>query len=385
MIDIASFSDKLQDIGIEFITGVPDTLLNDFCLHIENLWPENKHVIAANEGNAIGLAAGYHLATGTVPLVYMQNSGIGNTVNPILSLVHQGVYSIPLILLIGWRGEPGRNDHAQHKKQGEITTTLLETMDIPYKVLTDDTEGTIEALKWSLDVTKTSNSPVALIATKGVFEKGEKAGFNDENEQLLSREEAINCVLDSIPESAIVVASTGRATRELYELRNIRKEKHNHDFLNVGAMGHTSSIATGLSLGTKQTVVCLEGDSSAIMHLGAFTTTGGINPKNFLHVVLNNGVHESVGGQQSAGFSANLTDIATNSGYKTMGKAFKNVDDIKQAVEDILKNEGPSFIEIIIRKGIRADMPQLKFDLKETKKKLMKSLQPNKSDCIKSK
>ncbi len=379
MIDIASFSDKLHDSGIEFITGVPDTLLNDFCLHIEDSWSKDRHVIAANEGNAIGLAAGYHLATGTIPLVYMQNSGIGNTVNPILSLVHQGVYSIPLILLIGWRGEPGRNDHAQHKKQGEITTTLLETMDIPYKVLTDDTEGTIEALKWSLDVAKTSNSPVALIATKGVFEKGEKAGFNSDDKQLLSREEAINCVLNTIPHDSIVVASTGRATRELYELRNIRKEKHNYDFLNVGAMGHTSSIATGLSLGTKQTVVCLEGDSSAIMHLGAFTTTGGIKPKNILHVVLNNGVHESVGGQQSAGFSANLTDIATNSGYKTMGKAFKNVDDIKQAVKSLLKNEGPSFLEIIIRKGIRSDMPPLKFDLLEAKEEFMSNQQSKNS------
>jgi phosphonopyruvate decarboxylase len=310
MIDQTLFSNELINSGIEFITGVPDTLLNDFCLHIENSWPRDKHVIAANEGNAIGLAAGYHLATGTVPLVYMQNSGIGNTVNPILSLVHQGVYSIPLILLIGWRGEPGRNDHAQHKKQGEITTTLLETMDIPYKVLTDDTEGTIEALKWSLDVAKTSNSPVALIATKGVFEKGEKAGFNSDDKQLLSREEAINIVLNSIPDNSIVVASTGRTTRELFELRNSRNEKHNRDFLNVGSMGHTSSIATGIALATERKVVCLEGDSSAIMHMGSLTTTGVMKPENFMHIVLNNGVHESVGGQKSAGYNANLTEIA---------------------------------------------------------------------------
>jgi len=380
MIDIALFSDKLQDLGIEFITGVPDTLLNDFCLYIENTWQKEKHVIAANEGNAIGLAAGYHLATGSIPLVYMQNSGIGNTVNPLLSLTHELVYCIPMILLIGWRGEPSRNDHAQHKKQGKITPALLETMDIPYKVVPDNTEEALETLTWALDVATTSNSPVALFATKGVFEKGEKDAFNNEDNDLLSREEAINCVLNAIPHDSIVVASTGRATRELYELRNIRKEKHNHDFLNVGAMGHTSSIATGLSLGTKQTVVCLEGDSSAIMHLGAFTTTGGIKPKNLLHVVLNNGVHESVGGQQSAGFSANLTNIAANSGYKTMGKAFKNVDDIKQAVEDILKNEGPSFIEIIIRKGIRADMPPLKFDLLEAKVEFMSSQQSKNSN-----
>lgn len=371
MIDQTLFSNELINSGIEFITGVPDTLLNDFCLHIENSWPRDKHVIAANEGNAIGLAAGYHLATGTVPLVYMQNSGIGNTVNPILSLVHQGVYSIPLILLIGWRGEPGRNDHAQHKKQGEITTTLLETMDIPYKVLTDDTEGTIEALKWSLDVAKTSNSPVALIATKGVFEKGEKAGFNSDDKQLLSREEAINIVLNSIPDNSIVVASTGRTTRELFELRNSRHEKHNRDFLNVGSMGHTSSIATGIALATERKVVCLEGDSSAIMHMGSLTTTGVMKPENFMHIVLNNGVHESVGGQKSAGYNANLTEIARHSGYNTVDKSVITNEEITEAIKSLETSDGPAFIEIIIRKGIRKDMPPLNFDLIDSKNEFM--------------
>lgn len=380
MIDQALFSNELINCGIEFITGVPDTLLNDFCLHIENSWPRDKHVIATNEGNAIGLAAGYHLATGTVPLVYMQNSGIGNTVNPILSLVHQGVYSIPLILLIGWRGEPGRNDHAQHKKQGEITTTLLETMDIPYKVLTDDTEGTIEALKWSLDVAKTSNSPVALIATKSVFEKGEKAGFNSDDKQLLSREEAINIVLNSIPDNSIVVASTGRTTRELFELRNSRNEKHNRDFLNVGSMGHTSSIATGIALATERKVVCLEGDSSAIMHMGSLTTTGIMKPGNFIHIVLNNGVHESVGGQKSAGYNANLTEIARHSGYNTVDKSVITNKEITEAIKSLETSDGPAFIEIIIRKGIRKDMPPLKFDLLYSKKDLMSNLQNKNSN-----
>jgi phosphonopyruvate decarboxylase len=333
MIDIALFSNKLLNYGVEFITGVPDTLLNDFCLHIENSWPKEKHIIAANEGNAIGLAAGYHLATGTTPLVYMQNSGIGNTVNPLLSLTHKQVYSIPMILLVGWRGEPGRNDHAQHKKQGEITSALLETMDIPYKVVSENTVKTLETLTWAVETAKTINSPVALLAGKGVFEKGEKAGFNSENDQLLSREEAINCVLNTIPSDAIVVASTGRATRELYELRNIRKEKHDTDFLNVGAMGHTSSIAIGIVLATDRQVVCLEGDSSAIMHLGSFTTTGLLKPENLLHVVLNNGVHESVGGQKSAGYEVELTEIAKHSGYCTIEKPVKTIKEISTAIK----------------------------------------------------
>lgn len=371
MIDIASFSDKLHNSGIEFITGVPDTLLNDFCLHIEDSWSKDRHVIAANEGNAIGLAAGYHLATGTIPLVYMQNSGIGNTVNPLLSLTHGQVYCMPMILLIGWRGERGSNDHAQHKKQGEVTPLLLETMDVPYKVVPDNTEEALSILKWALEEAITSNSPVALLATKGVFEKGEKAGFNSENEQLLSREEAINVVLDSIPENSIVVASTGRATRELYELRNIRKESHENDFLNVGAMGHTSSIGLGIAMATKRKVVCLEGDSSAIMHLGSFTTTGLLKPDNFLHIVLNNGVHESVGGQKSAGFNVNLTEIAKHCGYVTIEKSVKTIEEINTAIKTLNDSDGPAFMEIIIRKGIRKDMPPLRFDLINSKNELM--------------
>ncbi len=371
MIDIASFSEKLYDSGIEFITGVPDTLLNDFCLHIEDSWSKDRHVIAANEGNAIGLAAGYHLATGTIPLVYMQNSGIGNTVNPLLSLTHKLVYCIPMILLIGWRGEPDKNDHAQHKKQGEITPALLETMDIPYKVVPYNTEEALSILTWALEVAITSNSPVALLATKGVFEKGEKAGFNSENEQQLSREEAINVVLDSIPDNAIVVASTGRATRELFELRNIRKESHENDFLNVGAMGHTSSIALGIAMATEREVVCLEGDSSAIMHLGSFSTTGLMRPSNFLHIVLNNGVHESVGGQKSAGFNVDLTEIAKHCGYVTIEKSVKTIEEINTAFKTLNNSDGPAFIEIIIRKGIRKDMPPLRFDLLNSKKELM--------------
>lgn len=374
MIDLELFSDNLTQEEIEFITGVPDTLLNDFCLYLENYWPKNKHIIAANEGNSIGLAAGYYLATSTIPLVYMQNSGIGNTINPILSLTHNHVYGIPMILLIGWRGEPNKNDHAQHQKQGEITPLLLDSMDIPYKLVPNNTIEAIETFNWAKEIAKKTNNPVALIATKGVFEKGEKAGFNNENENLLSREEAINCVLDSISKNTIVVASTGRATRELFELRNIRGENHFNDFLNVGAMGHTSSIASGIAIATDRKVVCIEGDSSAIMHLGSFTTIGLIKPNNFLHIVLNNGVHESVGGQKSAGFNADLTKIAKHSGYSTIDKSVKTNNEIKDAINYLKMINGPTFIEIIIRKGIRKDMPPLKFDLKDSKKGLMNNI-----------
>jgi len=373
MIDLKKFIDGLHTEGVKFITGVPDTLLNDFCLYVADKWPQELHVIAANEGNAVALAAGYYISSSSVPLVYMQNSGLGNTVNPILSLTDKDVYAIPMVLLIGWRGDPAIKDHAQHRKQGQLTPVLLDTMDIPYKILEYDTNDTLDKLKWAVNTTKEINSAVALIVKKGILEKGEKEGFKGEGIELLSREEAIKCVIESVPENALFVASTGRATRELYELRNLSGKGHERDFLNVGAMGHTSSIALGLSIGLKNClVVCLEGDSSAIMHLGALTTIGKVKPAKFLHILLNNGVHESVGGQPSAGFSADLTAIAENSGYNTVGSAVKTATDLQQSIKILLEKKGPCFIEIFIKKGIRSDLPPLKFNLKNSKENFMK-------------
>lgn len=374
MVDIKKFADKILESGVEFITGVPDTLLNDFCLYVESNWKKDKHVIAANEGNAVALAAGYYLATGTIPLVYMQNSGLGNAVNPLVSLTYKDIYNIPLVLLIGWRGDPDVTDHVQHQKQGELTPILLNDMEIPYRILVNDTRDALNNVKWAVSYAKEYSKPIALIVKKSVLERGEKSRFENESDTLLTREEAINCILDYIPKDSIVVASTGRSTRELHELRNIRKEKHENDFLNVGAMGHSSSIATGIALGTNKTVVCLEGDSSAIMHLGSFTTSGNIKPKNLFHIILNNGAHESVGGQKSAGLNANLSGIAECSGYVTIGKAARMKNEIKASIEELRKKDGPLFLEILIRKGIRPDMPPLKFNLVDSKNILMGNL-----------
>lgn len=360
MIDQEKFIKYLQNNGIEFITGVPDTLLNDFCLFIENQWPKDKHIIAANEGNAVAIAAGYHLATGSIPLVYMQNSGLGNTVNPLLSLTHKEVYSIPMILLIGWRGQPGIKDHAQHKKQGELTPVLLSSMDIPYKIIEDNLEYAINAVSWALNTAKNMKSPVALLATKGVFAKASKEDFKEKSIYPLSREQAIECILKSVPPDTIFVASTGRITRELYALRDLHGTGHKMDFLNVGAMGHASSIATGIAIANKnKLVVCLDGDAAAIMHLGALTTSGTLGLSNFLHVVLNNGVHESVGGQETAGFKVNLTQIAKYSGYTTTETWVSTKTEIENQIRNLLLVPAPSFLEIKIKKGIRKNLPPL--------------------------
>ena len=369
MIDQIKFQQQLKKAGVEFITGVPDTLLNEFCISVEENWSKEKHIIAANEGNAVALASGYHLSTGTVPLVYMQNSGMGNTLNPLLSLSNKEVYSIPMILLIGWRGDPSVKDHAQHKKQGELTPVLLDDLDIPYKILPDNEEAVLEASQWAVDTAKEINTPVALIAKKNVLEKGSKLDLSLlPSEYKMFREDVIEILLNHLPKDTIYVAATGRATRELYFLRKHRNESHENDFLNIGAMGHTSSVALGIAVAQRDRyVVCLDGDASAIMHLGAFAIQGNQDVSNLLHVVMNNGVHESVGGQASVGFDIDLTSIAKHSGYNTLEQAAANSSEFLNAVDQLSKANKPAFVEVKIRKGMRSKLPPLNITPKELK------------------
>lgn len=380
MIDQKKIYDCLQKEGVDFITGVPDSLLNEFCLYVNSILTKKEHVIAANEGNAVALAAGHHIATGGIPLVYMQNSGIGNAMNPLLSLTNKDVYSIPMVLLIGWRGDPSVKDHAHHKKQGQLTPTLLDNADIPFKIIDENEQNTLDAAKWAVKTAKNISSPVALLAKKGVFEKGIKKDLLAEPSKFsMSRENAIKCTLECAPKDAICIATTGRATRELYELRNINGIAHDMDFLNVGAMGHASSISAGIALGAKKRIViCFDGDAAAVMHLGALTTTGLIGPKNFLHIVLNNGSHESVGGQPSVGFNVNLTAIAESAGYKTVGAAVDNENALKNAIIELTKNNGPAFIDAHIRKGIRKNIPPLNVSYLNLKENLMKNIKNSK-------
>lgn len=371
MIDLNRMEQTLRKLSVTFISGVPDTLLNDFCLHIENNWEKNNHVIAANEGNAIGLAAGHQMATGDVPLVYMQNSGIGNALNPLISLTHPSVYGVPMILLIGWRGNPEAKDHPQHTKQGILTPVFMEDVDIPWKKLSNLDDEVESDLMWAVETAKLKNGPVALIVPKGVLERGEKSGFEDDL-KLMSREEAIHVLVQQMHPNTIFVASTGRATRELYEVRRLRGEGHSHDFLNVGAMGHSSSIALGIAIGRpNRFVVCIDGDAAALMHLGALPVNAQLKHcKRFIHVVLNNGVHESVGGQNAATGNISLHEVAKVSGYNVGLKRITSSTELVAEIESIkkTKDRGPYFVEVLIRKGMRPDMPVLKFDLQEHRK-----------------
>lgn len=373
MLSLPYLYNSLQELGIRFFTGVPDSLLNDFCLFLEKNVSNRYHVMAANEGNAIGIAVGHYLATGEIPLVYMQNSGIGNATNPLLSLAHKTVYSVPMILLIGWRGDPSVSDHSQHKKQGELTPVLMSDMDIPFEILDSD-HTVIDKFRWALTTTRKMESPVALIVKKGILSNSIKKQVYP-NSNLMSREEAISAVLDMMGDSAIYLATTGRATRELHEQIELHGLSHGTEFLNVGAMGHLSSIGLGMALGCKERrIVVFDGDAAAIMHMGSFATNGRYHPENLMHIVLNNGVNESVGGQKSAGQYVNLTSIANSCGYKTVSKAINSIGELKDAVKSLSQMHQLCFLDIHIRQGIRKDIPMLNINHINQKKKLMDTM-----------
>ncbi|MDQ8186282.1 phosphonopyruvate decarboxylase [Pelagicoccus sp. SDUM812002] len=376
MIDLSAFYKLLKTEGVDFVTGVPDTLLNDFCLGLDTHWPNNSHVIAANEGNAIAIAAGRHLATGTIPLVYMQNSGMGNAVNPLISLTNPTVYSIPMVLLIGWRGKPGSGDWPQHQRQGELSPLLLDALEIPYQTLESNNSKCAEMASWAVRTARKNQKPTALLVSKGVLAKKEKSGFEASTQKYqLSRENAIRTIVQNATHDAIFVASTGRITRELYAIREDLGQSHDADFLNVGAMGHSLSIATGLATAEpKRQVICLDGDGAAIMHLGSLPISSNLSLPNLIHVVLNNGVHESVGGQPTVGHMANLTAIAAASGYRSLDSFVESAEELGQALRQMQNSHRPSFIEVRIQKGMRTTMPILKIIPKDQKQRIMNHL-----------
>lgn len=360
MVNQEKLFNSLTEQGINFFTGVPDSLLNDFCLYLCNHYDKDRHVMAANEGNAVAIAAGHYLATGDIPLVYMQNSGIGNASNPLLSLTHECVYGIPMILVIGWRGDPAIKDHAQHKKQGKLTPVLMKDMDIPYEIL-DDEATVIAKFAWAYQRAKEISSPVALIAKKGVLAQKEKHQDYPES-TLMSREEAISAVIEVFGSDAIYLASTGRATRELHEQLKLKGIDCGHEFLNVGSMGHVSSVALGMAIARPdKKIVVFDGDAATVMHMGSLATIGRYQPKNLIHIVLNNGVNESVGGQPSAGQKINLTNIAKACGYSTSIYVEKDRD-LKSVINGLSESDKPIFIDVHVRQGIRKDMPKLDID-----------------------
>ncbi|MCF7878924.1 MAG: phosphonopyruvate decarboxylase [Candidatus Omnitrophica bacterium] len=362
----------LKDNGVGFFTGVPDSLLKYLCAYITDNTTDKEHIIAANEGGAVSLAAGYHLATGKIPLVYLQNSGLGNTVNPLLSLADKKIYSIPMVLLIGWRGKPGTKDEPQHIKQGRIQNDLLRVLDIPFLVIGPDIDDLTDPVNQIIKTAKDNSSPVAIVVQPNTFEEYKlKACFEDKYQ--LTREEAIETILESVSLKDIVISTTGKTSREVYEYRERKKQGYQNDFLTVGSMGHASQIALGVTLNTKKRVICLDGDGAILMHMGALAIIGTKKPKNFIHIVLNNGSHDSVGGQPTVGFSISLTKIAEGCGYSFV-ESISNKDDLQDALKRAFEKKGPLMIEVLIKKGARPDLGRPKTTPVQNKEALMKLL-----------
>ncbi len=354
MIDVKNFYSKLQKNGIDFFAGVPDSLLKNICAYITANTPAEKNIITANEGAAVALGAGYHLATNKIPLIYMQNSGIGNAVNPLMSLADKEVYSIPMILLIGWRGEPGVKDEPQHIKQGRVSSALLDSMEIPYKVLDENSDYT-KIIDESVKTATNTSAPVAILVRKGTFDSFFLKQENNEEPEL-TREEALEQILPFIPKDAVIVSTTGMLSRELFELREKYNESHQSDFLTVGSMGHTSQIALGIALAKPdKQVFCFDGDGSAIMHLGSYAVAGSLAPENLKIIVFNNGAHDSVGGQPTIGRTINFPGVAEAAGLKSFGTV-QTITDINNVLHQIVNDKCTAFLEIKIKKGARKDL-----------------------------
>jgi phosphonopyruvate decarboxylase len=354
MIHVKDFYEELLDNQIDFFTGVPDSLLKDFCAYLTDNTNTTNNVIAANEGGAIGLAAGHYLATGKIPLIYMQNSGLGNVVNPLLSLADKEVYSIPMILLIGWRGEPGVKDEPQHVKQGRVTISLLQSMEIDHIIMDENTDFRIE-IRNLITKCKLLSRPVAIVIRKNTFESYKLQNKHSDVSEI-SREDALNLVVSNIPNDSIIVSTTGMLSRELFELREKNGQNHNFDFLTVGSMGHASQIALGIAIAKpERNVFCFDGDGAVLMHLGGLGIIGNIAPKNFKHIVFNNGAHDSVGGQPTVAMNLSIVDIALASNYCFAERVISH-ENIKTSIRNLTEKSGPGLIEIIVKKGARKDL-----------------------------
>ena len=357
MVEVKEFYNELLNNDISFFTGVPDSLLKSFCAYIKDNVSAKKNIISANEGNAIGLASGYYLGTRKIGLVYMQNSGIGNAVNPLASLTDKLVYSIPMLLVIGWRGEPNKKDEPQHKKQGLITTETLEMLGIKYDILDTDTNNDEMKLKVkkAYSYMNENNEPYALVIKKDTFDEY-KLKNNTVFDFEMTREEAIEIVVSKMKENSVAVSTTGMASRELFELREKHKENHSKDFLTVGSMGHASQIALGIALSNKdKEVYCIDGDGALLMHLGGLAIIGNAKPKNFRHILINNGAHDSVGGQETVGLKIDTLAIAKACGYKECYSCSSKVELINLS-EKITNVEGPVLLEVKVKKGARKDL-----------------------------
>jgi phosphonopyruvate decarboxylase len=343
MISPGKLYDFLKKKDVSFFTGVPDSLLKHFLKYVQDHSSPDEHIITANEGLAVGLASGYHFATGKLPLVYLQNSGLGNLINPLTSLADKEMYSIPMLLLIGWRGKPGTKDEPQHVKMGRITKELLEVLEVPVYQLGENEEAGFASINDAIEEASEYKKPVALLVPEEIFERYE--GKAVENHYSLIREEVIKKIITQLKGDETVVCTTGKIGREFYEHNELLERRISNYFLSVGAMGHASHIALGVANRKTGRTIMLDGDGALLMQMGALPVIAQHVSSDFIHIVINNGSHESVGGQPTAAFLADCCDLAKASGY-TNTVRITNEGELLHWLNNGLFAPGLQFVEI---------------------------------------
>lgn len=370
MINSKKFLDRLKENEFDYFSGVPDSTFKELITEI-TLDSEVSHRIAANECEAISLASGYHLATEKIGITYMQNSGFGKIVNPLTSLLSKDVYSIPTVLFIGYRGEPGKKDEPQHKMMGKKNLKLLEILEIKYEFLPDNLKDAIECVKKMRDMAVENKYATAIIIKKGLFKRLEKNTLGDDSK--LGREESIKIILENITEEYKIISTTGKTSRELFEQR-IAKSKIPNDFLTVGSMGCSSSIACEIAMQkNKKKIICLDGDGAAIMQMGSFATIGSLAPKNFIQILFDNNSYDSTGGQKTNSDVVDFEGIAKACNYKYF-KTISNKNSLITELKNIDNIVGPILLVIEVKKGARSNLGRPTKTPIENKTEFMNSL-----------
>lgn len=371
MLDCQQFLDQIRGHGITFSTGVPDSLLKDFCACIAD---SGSDIIAANEGGAVALATGHHLATGKIPFVYMQNSGFGNTINPLTSLTDPEVYSIPMLIMVGWRGEPNVKDEPQHIKMGRVNEALIRALEIPYCILSMDFATAQAQLAEAVRYMAEHQAPYILLVRTGTFASYKMKKIAQVKDFGWKREDVIHAILSKLAAADVVVSTTGKASREVFEKRSADGQLYDKDFLTVGCMGHASQIALGIALEKKdRQVYCLDGDGAFLMHMGAAAIVGDLKPRNYRHIVINNGSHDSVGGQPSVAFGMDLCQIAIGCGYNAAFSVESNLD-LETVFDEFATTSGPVFLEVKTNRGARENLGRPTIKPIDNKKDFMKNL-----------
>lgn len=373
MIKVQDVFQQIEKMGIEVVAGVPDSTLKHFCDGLQTYRGRFRHYVSANEGAAVGIAIGSYLASGKPACVYMQNSGIGNVVNPIASLAHEEVYGVPMLFIVGWRGEPGTKDEPQHAFQGRATCQMFETLEIPYTIISSDTtEAELKDI-WELcKAAFSEKKQFAIIVKKGTFLTETKHVWNNGNS--LNREQVLRCILGAVPQNGIIVSTTGKISRELYEQCNALYGNHDALFMTVGGMGHASMIAYGIATSKpERQVICVDGDGAALMHMGAMAFIASQAPENFIHFVINNMAHESVGAMPTGCQKTNFAMLAKAAGYVETQRI---VDESE--LEDMngkLRVAGPALYEIMVSLDSREDLGRPKETARENAVNFMRFLE----------